>query len=436
MTPSSTPSLSQPPRLSRTSKIGIGLGLIAVLGGLGWNYFSIPTSDQWSDEERRLIASLSLDQLPLLPADPSNAKADDPNAIALGHALYFDTRLSATGAVSCATCHKPELMFTDGLKLAVGAGVGDRNTPSLVGLSYSPWFYWDGRKDSQWAQALAPLEAKHEHATTRSDLARLIKSDANYASLYEAAFGNLPKFEIPADASPLGDDSERAAWLSLSDDEQHSISKVFANIGKSLAAYQRKLLPGRARFDDYAERMLGDDSAKVNQGDVLSAAELQGLRLFIGKAMCVTCHNGPLFTNHEFHNTGVLANPGELPSMARYDGIRTARLDPFNCLGEFSDAENSECIELRFARDTNDLVGAHKTPTLRNVDLTAPYMHGGQIADLAAVMRHYNEAPTSMLSHNEAKPLGLRPPELRALEAFMHTLTAPLATDPRWLKAP
>lgn len=436
MTPSPTPSLSQPPRLSRTSKIGIGLGLIAVLGGFGWNYFSIPTSDQWSDEERRLIASLSLDQLPPLPADPSNAKADDPNAIALGHALYFDTRLSATGAVSCATCHKPELMFTDGLKLAVGAGVGDRHTPSLVGLSYSPWFYWDGRKDSQWAQALAPLEAKHEHATTRSDLARLIKSDANYASLYEAAFGNLPKFEIPADASPLGDDSERAAWLSLSDDEQHSISKVFANIGKALAAYQRKLLPGRARFDDYAERMLGDDSAKVNQGDVLSAAELQGLRLFIGKAMCVTCHNGPLFTNHEFHNTGVLANPGELPSMARYNGIRTARLDPFNCLGEFSDAENSECIELRFARDTNDLVGAHKTPTLRNVDLTAPYMHGGQITDLAAVMRHYNEAPTSMLSHNEAKPLGLRPPELRALEAFMHTLTAPLATDPRWLKAP
>ena len=186
MTPSPTPSLSQPPRLSRTSKIGIGLGLIAVLGGLGWNYFSIPTSDQWSDEERRLIASLSLDQLPPLPADPSNAKADDLNAIALGHALYFDTRLSATGAVSCATCHKPEHMFTDGLKLAVGAGVGDRHTPSLVGLSYSPWFYWDGRKDSQWAQALAPLEAKHEHATTRSDLARLIKSDANYASLYEA----------------------------------------------------------------------------------------------------------------------------------------------------------------------------------------------------------------------------------------------------------
>jgi cytochrome c peroxidase len=82
-------------------------------------------------------------------------------------------------------------MFTDGLKLAVGAGIGNRHTPSLVGLSYSPWFYWDGRKDSQWAQALAPLEAKHEHAMTRSDLARLILSDADYAARYRSAFGAL-----------------------------------------------------------------------------------------------------------------------------------------------------------------------------------------------------------------------------------------------------
>ena len=269
MTPSPTSSLSQPPRLSKFSKIGFALGVIASLGALGWNYFSVPTSAQWSDEERRLIASLSLDQLPPLRADPSNAKADDPSAVALGHALYFDKRLSANGAVACATCHKPELMFTDGLKLAVGSSVGDRHTPSLVGLSYSPWFYWDGRKDSQWSQALAPLEAKHEHATTRSDLALLIKSNANYAALYEAAFGSLPKFEIPANASPLGDDSERAAWQSLSDEEQQSISIIFANIGKALAAYQRKLVPGRARFDDYAERILSDDSAKVSQGGLI-----------------------------------------------------------------------------------------------------------------------------------------------------------------------
>ena len=421
---------------SSLGKIGLGLGGIAALAALAWNYLALPTSTQWTDEEQRLIASLSLSQLPRLPADPSNAQADNPDAAELGHALYFDTRLSSTGAVACATCHKPERMFTDGLKLAVGAGIGNRHTPSLVGLSYSPWFYWDGRKDSQWAQALAPLEAKHEHAMTRSDLARLILSDADYSARYRSAFGALPGFDIPAGASPLGDDIERAKWEGLPETEQQAINEIFTNIGKALAAYQRKIQPGRARFDDYADQLSRDDSAFVGQGDELAADELQGLRLFIGKAMCVTCHNGPLFTNHEFHNTGVLANPGELPSMARYDGVRLARLDPFNCLGEFSDAESAQCTELRFARDTNDLVGANKTPTLRNVDLTAPYMHGGQIADLAEVMRHYNEAPTSMLSHNEAKPLGLRPPELRALEAFMHTLTAPLATDSRWLEAP
>ena len=421
---------------SSLGKIGLGLGGIAALAALAWNYLALPTATQWTDEEKRLIASLSLNQLPALPADPSNAQADNPDAAELGHALYFDTRLSSTGAVACATCHKPERMFTDGLKLAVGAGIGNRHTPSLVGLSYSPWFYWDGRKDSQWAQALAPLEAKHEHATTRSDLARLILSDADYATRYRSAFGALPGFDIPAGASPLGDDTERAKWEGLPKAEQQAINEIFTNVGKALAAYQRKIQPGRARFDDYADRLSRDDSALVAQGDELATDELQGLRLFIGKAMCVTCHNGPLFTNHEFHNTGVLANPGELPSMARYDGVRIARLDPFNCLGEFSDAESTQCTELRFARDTNDLVGANKTPTLRNVDLTAPYMHGGQIADLAAVMRHYNEAPTSMLSHNEAKPLGLRPPELRALEAFMHTLTAPLATDSRWLETP
>ena len=421
---------------SSLGKIGLGLGGIAALAALAWNYLALPTATQWTDEEKRLIASLSLNQLPALPADPSNSQADNPDAAELGHALYFDTRLSSTGAVACATCHKPERMFTDGLKLAVGAGIGNRHTPSLVGLSYSPWFYWDGRKDSQWAQALAPLEAKHEHAMTRGDLARLILSDADYATRYRSAFGALPGFDIPAGASPLGDDTERAKWEGLPMAEQQAINEIFTNVGKALAAYQRKIQPGRARFDDYADRLSRDDSALVAQGDELAADELQGLRLVIGKAMCVTCHNGPLFTNHEFHNTGVLANPGELPSMARYDGVRIARLDPFNCLGEFSDAKSTQCTELRFARDTNDLVGANKTPTLRNVDLTAPYMHGGQIADLAAVMRHYNEAPTSMLSHNEAKPLGLRPPELRALEAFMHTLTAPLATDSRWLETP
>ena len=150
----------------------------------------------------------------------------------------------------------------------------------------------------------------------------------------------------------------------------------------------------------------------------------------------MTCHNGPLLTNNEFHNTGVLAISGQLPSMGRYDGVRAAREDPFNCLGLYSGANRSECIELRFARDNNELVGAQKTPTLRNIADTAPYMHGGQITTLTQVIEHYNEAPVSMLNHNEAKPLELRPVQLRQLEDFLLTLSAPLATEEHWLLPP
>ncbi|PCI81390.1 MAG: cytochrome-c peroxidase [SAR86 cluster bacterium] len=409
------------------------LASMTLIAVFGWNYLSIPGVADWSEEELKLIASLSLDALPPLPADPSNFVADDPAAAELGHRLYFDTRLSSNAQVACATCHKPELMFTDGLALAVGVGIGPMHTPSLVGLAYSPWFYWDGRKDSQWAQALAPLEAKHEHATDRVQLLRLISSDTVYRDMYENVFGplDLPTV-LPESGMPEGDLQQQASWNTLDSETQSAVSRFFANLGKAIAAYERKLLPGRTRFDDYVAQMLAgsvDDSA-------LSNSEQDGLKLFIGKGQCVTCHNGPLFTNHEFHNTGVLAVDGRLPSMGRYDGVRISREDSFNCLGEFSDASSAQCIELRFARDANDLVGALKTPTLRNISLTAPYMHSGQMTSLTQVVNHYNEAPSSMLSHNEAKPLGLRVVERSQLEDFLMTLSAPLATEQKWLVAP
>ena len=404
--------------------------LIAVVG---WNYLSIPGVPAWSEEELTLIASLSLDSLPPLPLDPSNLVADDPAAAEFGHRLYFDTRLSSNAQVACATCHKPELMFTDGLALAVGVSIGPMHTPSLVGLAYSPWFYWDGRKDSQWAQALAPLEAKHEHATDRVQLLHLISSDAVYRDMYENVFGplNLPAM-LPESGMPEGDPQQLANWNALERETQTDISQFFANLGKAIAAFERKILPGRTRFDDYAAEVV----AGSDKDDALNNSEKAGLKLFLGKGQCVTCHNGPLFTNHEFHNTGVLAVRGQMPSMGRYNGVRTSREDSFNCLGEFSDASPAECIELRFARDANDLVGALKTPTLRNISLTAPYMHGGQMADLAEVVNHYNKAPSSMLSHNEAKPLGLRIVERLQLEDFLLTLSAPLATEQKWLVAP
>lgn len=414
-------------------KLFLPFAAFLVIAAVAWNYLSIPGSSNWDEEELRLIASLSLDALPPLPPDPSNKVADNPLAAELGHRLYFDKRLSSNAQVACATCHKPELMFTDGLALAVGVDIGPMHTPSLVGLSYSPWFYWDGRKDSQWAQALAPLEAAHEHGTDRVQLLSLFSRDAVYQKMYESLFGPLPQLGVlPSSGTPQGDMQQQKNWNALDGQTQNNVSSFFANLGKALAAYERKIMPGRTRFDDYADQLA---AGSVEQS-ALSNSEVAGLKVFIGKGQCISCHNGPLFTNHEFHNTGVLAVSGTMPSMGRYDGIRTSREDEFNCLGEFSDASTSECVELRFARDANDLVGALKTPTLRNISLTAPYMHGGQMETLARVIEHYDEAPSSMLSHNEAKPLGLRAVERNQLEEFLLTLSAPLATEQKWLIAP
>ncbi len=408
-------------------------GVVAAIAA--WNFIALPNPPTWTEAEVRLIKSLSLAELAALPADPSNHVADNELAAELGHRLYFDTRLSSNGKVACTSCHQPELMFSDGLALAMGTSIGPRHTPSLVGLSYSPWFYWDGRKDSQWAQALAPLEAAHEHGSDRVQIARLILADGSYRSRYQRLFGTLPEdLQLPAAASPLGDVEQQAAWIAMDSETQREVSRIFSNLGKAIAAYQRKLMPGPSSFDKYAAQLAVDPS--TSQDDSLTSSQVAGLKLFLNDGQCISCHNGPLFTNNEFHNTGVMAVAGQLPPMGRYDGIRIARSDPFNCLGEFSDAAAGECTELRFARDENDLVGAHKTPTLRNISLTAPYMHGGQLKTLAEVVQHYNEAPVSMLSHNEAKPLGLRPVELRQLEDFLQTLTAPLATEDKWLTPP
>ncbi|MEX2332752.1 MAG: cytochrome c peroxidase, partial [Pseudohongiella sp.] len=333
-------------------------------------------------------------------------------AAEFGHHLFFDTRLSADGSVSCAKCHQPEHHFTDQLPVGVGVAAGDRNTMSLVGAAYSPWLFWDGRKDSLWAQALEPLENPLEHGFERSEIAALIKSDKDYQQRYAQVFGPLP--------------------------DQHSTDQIFANVGKALSAYQRHLLPGPTRFDDYVASLddSGDLTPGVTTGDAMTNEELAGLRLFIDKAECVNCHNGPLFTNNSFHNTAILSAPGMLPALGRAEGLRRAQADPFNCLGRFSDADPGDCAELRFARGGDEMIGAQRTGSLRDLSKTAPYMHAGQMTNLAEVIEHYNKAELSMIGHNEAKPLGLRAVEKKQLESFLRTLNGPMATAPHWLKPP
>jgi cytochrome c peroxidase len=364
----------------------------------------------WTEAEVAVLRSLSIDSLPPLPADPTSLVADDPRAAELGRQLFFDPRLSATGSVSCATCHQPERRFTDGLDKGQGIGRSKRNSPSIVGVAYSPWLYWDGRRDSLWSQALSPLEDPVEHGGNRQQYAQFIESTPEYRKQYETLFGVIPGLSDPG-----------------------NVDRVFANLGKAIAAYERLLLPGRSRFDDYVDAVAADDA--IAQQQLFSSDEEHGLKLFIGVANCTQCHNGPLFTNNEFHNTGVLSYPGEVPDRGRIAGIREALSTQFNCRSEFNDAQSKECAELDFARTGYEVMGAFRTPSLRNLEDTAPFMHKGQLKTIAAVLQHYNDAPLAMIGHNEAKPLDLSNRELQQLEAFLGTLDAPLATDSKWLQA-
>ncbi|MFQ6004299.1 MAG: cytochrome-c peroxidase [Woeseia sp.] len=413
-----------------------GLGSLAFLAALWMNRAGDPPV--WTATEIALLRSLWIGSLPELASDPSNAVADDMRAAKLGQQLFFDPRLSVNGAVSCASCHRPERRFTDGLAKGRAIGTSKRNTPSIVGVAYSPWLYWDGRKDSQWSQALSPLEDPNEHGGNRMQYVRFIAGNPGYGTAYEELFGPVPdvsdRSRFPDAAGPVDNPVWRSAWEGMAGEDRAIVNGVFANIGKAIAAYERRLMPGPSRFDAYVEAVLSGD--EQDSKEVLNDDEIRGLRLFIGEANCTRCHNGPLFTNHEFHNTGVISFPGEIPDNGRVAGVRTVVSDSFNCVGDYSDDPNRVCPELRFARTGPELIGAVKTPSLRNLDGTAPFMHKGQLATTTDVLNHYNQAPLAMIGHNEVKPLRLSRRELKQLDDFLQSLTAPLGTAPAWLAAP
>ena len=417
-------------RLTRPAFVAGVFGFAALASATGWWLLRPSDPPPWTDGQIGLLRSLWIGSLPPLPPDPTNAVADDPRAAGLGHTLFFDTRLSGNGRVACATCHQPERRFTDGTPKGNAIGESERNTMSIVGAAYSPWLYWDGRKDSLWSQALSPLEDSNEMGGNRVAQARVIVDDPRYRAAYEALFGPLPDLSdplrFPAVGAPVHDATLAANWRSMAAEDQALVTKVFVNIGKAIAAYERLLIPSPSRFDAYAQAVLDEDPAA--QQAAFNANEVRGLRLFIGEAACIQCHNGSLFTNNEFHNTGVLSFPGEVPDQGRIDGVRMVRNDPFNCRSDHSDDPNRSCPELEFARDGVELIGAFRTPPLRNLEGTSPYMHKGQISTLAEVLDHYNRAPLAMIGHNEAKPLNLNGRELEQLEAILETLSAPLET--------
>lgn len=374
----------------------------------------------FSDTEKKVIASLALSALPPLKPDTTNAYADSPAAAALGSTLFFDETMSRDGTVACSTCHKIDRQFQDDLPQAVGVSRTNRRTMPLAGVAYNAFYFWDGRRDSLWAQALAPLENPLEQAGNRASYAHYIQR--RFGERYERIFGPLPDLAaVPADAGPLGGDAEKAAWAGMTDAQRDGVNRVFANIGKAIAAFERSIMPRETRFDRFARALA--IGVKPEGDAAFSDQEVQGLKLFIGKANCATCHNGPRFTDDGFHNTGVPPVPGLPPDRGRIDVIAELQADPFNCLGTYRDGGAEACGELKYMRKEGpELIRAYKTPSLRGVAGRSPYMHAGQFKTLEEVVAHYAKAEPSVEGVNETHPLALSDRERAALVAFLKTL--------------
>lgn len=386
----------------------------------------------FSDEEVSRILSLSPEGGAELPEVPSNAHADDEAAATLGQFLFFDTRLSADGSVACASCHVPDQGFGDAQQLAVGIGQVGRHAPTVINAAYSRWQFWDGRVDTLWSQALQPFEADLEHGTNRMRIVRLLTEDDDYSSAYEEVFGPLPDVSdtdrFPADARPIADGDghpEHDAWMDMAADDRLAVNEVYANIGKAIEAYERRVVSLNSPFDRFVEGLREQDESKL---DAIDETAKRGLKLFLGEAQCDLCHAGPMLSNFEFHNLGL--DPRDwMPEgdLGRFDGAERYPSDPFNAVGPFSDAPDQDHPQLEFLRSGEfRQEGAFKTPTLRNVAQTAPYMHGGHFETLEEVINFYADLQEDAeVGRRDAlvQPFKVSSEQTDDLVAFMEALT-------------
>ena len=392
-------------------------------------------------EEQRAIA-LEMSPLPPPPPDPTNRVADDDDAAALGQFLFFDERLSANGQVSCATCHVPTHGFGDPRRLPMGLMRGERHAQSLWNVAYADWFFWDGRADSLWSQALKPLERDIEMGSSRLAVAHVLHDDPALREAYEAVFGPMPDLDdlgrFPAAGAPSVNQRLDAPWRSMAHEDQRAIDRVFANVGKALAAYQRRLVSRRSDFDVFVEGLREGDPAKQA---ALDDEALRGFGLFVGKANCRLCHAGPNFSDGHFHNNRVPPLGGGLArDPGRFGAAAALRRDPFNAAGPHSDdPELGGAVRLGALHAESHDWGLFKTPTLRNVALSPPYMHQGQLDSLEDVVRYYSTLggalPTSAGDESVLLPLGLSDTEVHDLVAFLRALTD-ADVDPTLLEPP
>jgi cytochrome c peroxidase len=290
----------------------------------------------------------------------------------------------------------PERNWTDGEARALGLERVDRNTPSLNNVRVQRWFGWDGAHDSLWAQSIRPLLDPRELGVSAAQVAALVRADPDLSCRYRKVFGGIP-----------------------AQDEA-----VLVGVAKALAAFQETLISGRTAFDDFRDALVKGDAAGIA---AYAEAAKRGLGIFAGKGSCNVCHLGPAFTNGEFHDTGIpfFIEQGRVDP-GRHAGIRKLRASPFNLLGLHNDdAERSTATGTRHVRLEHRNFGEFRTPSLRNLALTAPYMHNGRLATLRDVVNHYSTiSPDRLHADGEAilRPLNLSEREAGDLIAFLETL--------------
>lgn len=299
-----------------------------------------------------------------LPPSRGNRYADDEAAARLGQRIFFDEGFSTT-EVSCSTCHRPDHAFAEPTMVSevIEGMPGTRNSPSLLVAARNDGFWlWDGAADSLWSQPLFALENPIEMASSRLEIAHRIGSPA-YRGDYEAVFGPLVDLSNPTSFPRAGRPGD-VSWDGMSEANQDVVNRIAANVGKALEAYMRRIASGPSRMDRYID---GDRSA-------LSAEERVGFTRFV--RTCSACHFGPMLTDDAFHVASM-----EMTDRGRALGVVTLLESPFNALGPYfdpaSDTMGRGPLPLPLGPTVDD-ERSFRTPSLRNVTLTAPYTHSGR----------------------------------------------------------
>lgn len=415
---------------------------------------------QLTDSDWAKLRELAPGELPPPPADATNAWADDADAADFGKALFFDPRFSGalldgdndgtpaalgqkgdTGKVSCAGCHVPKDGFSDTRSLrqqiSLGAGWGLRRAPSLLDVGQSKLLMWDGRRDALFNQVFGVLESEVEMNSSRLYAAQQVFS--NHRDAYEAIFGALPPLDdaqrfprLTAEQTGCqqldkdnhcvgkkrGEPGDGAEYDALSSDDQDAVTRVWVNVGKAIAAYERLLSCGTSPFDAWVQ---GDESA-------LGRAEQRGAALFVGKARCTDCHSGPYLSDEQFHNVGL--RPGVVATVfldandqGAAGGLPLAKADPLNSQGSFSDGDDGRLPKVVDAK----LVGAFRTPRLRCVAERPSFFHTGHVGSLSDVIDFFDRGgeQVGFPGQNELVPLKLTARERADLLAFLKSLTGP-----------